>query len=199
MMRDYLYKGYLGDGEKILFVIHRHILLDFMQFVKVFFFGVFVPAFFWWLFPKSVLFTSIWLGLGTFRFAFEFLDWYYDAWLVTNVSVVEVMWKGFFDKSSTRIEYHIIQAIGYEVKGFGSTLLGCGSLTLDKFTGTMSVFEGAINPKKKSEMLIRAQEEYVRNKSFRDHRTLQGILSDLLQRHVAENGLAEETAEEMEE
>lgn len=187
-----MFKSYLTDGEKIQFVIHRHILLEFKIFFKIFFFGLFIPLFGWWLFPQVALFALIWIAIGSVRLIYEFFDWYYDVWLVTSASIIEIMWKGFFDKSSSRIEYHIIQGIGYEVKGFLPTLFNYGTIGLDKFTGNSSVFEGAINPKKKADMLTKAQETFVSNKSFRDHRALQGVLTDLLQRHIVENGISTE-------
>lgn len=194
-MRDFFYRGYLGEGEHIVHVIHRHIFMQSKDFLRIIFFGLFLPFFFWWLFPQIALFASIWLAIGMIRFFYEFFDWYYDVWLVTNVSIIEIMWQGFFEKSSSRIEYHTIQGIGYEVKGMLRTLFNYGSITLEKFAGNPSVFDGARGPKKKSEMLAKAQEDFVTNKSFRDHHALQGILTDLLQRHVVENGLPEEEEE----
>lgn len=192
MIRDFLYRGYLAEGEKIKFVIHRHLFMQSKSFFKVFFFGVFIPVFFWWLFPQIALFAAIWLAIGVLRFTYEFFDWYYDVWLVTDASIVEIMWEGFFKKSSARIEYHIIQGIGYEVKGFGRTIFNYGTIALDKFTGGQSIFDGAVSPRKKAEMLTKAQEDFITSKNFRDHRALQGILTDMLQRHIVEHGVTEE-------
>jgi hypothetical protein len=192
MLRDFFYKSYLAEGEEIQFAIHRHIFMQAKDFFRITFFGIFLPLFIWWLFPQTILFAAIWLGMGILRFFYEFVDWYYDVWLVTNASVIEILWEGFFKKSSARIEYHIIQGIGYEVKGFIPTLFNYGIIVLEKFAGNPSVFLGAVNPKKKTEMLTRAQEQFVTNKSFRDHRALQGVLTDLLQRHIVEYGVEEE-------
>lgn len=196
MIRDYLYRSYLAEGEKITFVIHRHLFMQFGDFFRIVFFGIFLPLFGWWLFPQIMLFAVFWLTIGFLRFVYEFFDWYYDVWLVTNASIIEIMWKGFFEKSSARIEYHIIQGIGYEVKGFWRTLFNFGTIGLEKFTGNPSIFDGAVNPKKKTEMLTKAQEDFVSSKSFRDHRALQGVLTDLLQRHIVEHGLPQEQEEE---
>lgn len=195
-LRDYLYKSYLSEGEKIIFVIHRHLLLEMKNFFQIIFFGVFMPLFMWWLFPKLLPISIIWGTIGVVRFIYEFFDWYYDAWLVTNVSVVEVIWEGFFQKSSTRIEYHIIQGIGYEVKGILRTIFNYGSLTLEKFTGNASKFDGAVSPRKKVEMLTAAQDKFVKSKNYKDHHALQGLLSDLLQQHVLEHGTPEDGEEE---
>lgn len=200
MIRDFLYKGYLAEGEKIQFVIHRHLFMQAKSFLKVFFFGIFIPLVAWWLFrdiKEIALFAAVWLGIGVLRFIYEFFDWYYDVWLVTNASIVEIMWEGFFKKSSTRIEYHIIQGIGYEVTGFGRTIFNYGTIALDKFAGGQSVFDGAVSPRRKAEMLTRAQEDFVTNKSFRDHHALQGILTDMLQKHIVEHGVPEREEEEV--
>lgn len=191
IMRDFLYKSYLADGEKIQFVIHRHIFMAFKHFSQIFFFGIFIPFVAWWLFPQIAIFAAVWLGIGALRFIYEFFDWYYDVWLITNASIVEIMWQGFFNKSSARIEYHTIQGIGYDVSGFMRTIFNYGTVTLEKFAGAASVFDGAANPKRKAEMLTRAQEDFITNKSFRDHRALQGILTDMLQKHIVENGIEE--------
>lgn len=199
MIRDFLYKGYLAEGEKIQFVIHRHLFMQAKSFFKVFFFGIFIPLVAWWLFrdiKEVALFAAVWLGIGILRFIYEFFDWYYDVWLVTNASIVEIMWEGFFKKSSTRIEYHIIQGIGYEVTGFGRTIFNYGTIALDKFAGGQSVFDGAVSPRKKADMLTKAQEDFVTNKSFRDHHALQGILTDMLQKHIVEHGVPEGEEEE---
>lgn len=192
MIRDFFYRSYLAEGEKIQFVIHRHIFIQTADFARIFFFGIFLPLFGWWLFPQIMLFAAVWLTMGILRFGYEFFDWYYDVWLVTNASIIEIMWKGFFEKSSTRIEYHIIQGIGYEVKGFMRTLFNFGTIALEKFTGNPSVFDGAVHPKRKAELLTKAQEDFVTNKSFRDHRALQGVLTDMLQRHIVEYGVSQE-------
>ncbi len=191
-MRDFLYKSYLAEGEEIQFVIHRHFFMQMKDFFRIIFFGILIPLLGWWLFPQIQLFSIVWLSIGVVRFVYEFFDWYYDAWLVTNASIVEIMWNGFFDKSSSRIEYHIISGIGYEVKGLARTLFNYGTIALDKFAGNASVFDGAVSPKRKAEMLTAAQEKFVTNKSFRDHRALQGVLTDLLQHHIAEHGIPEE-------
>lgn len=195
MMRDFFYRSYLAEGEEIQFVIHRHIFMQAKDFFRITFFGLFLPLFVWWLFPQTMLFAAVWLGIGALRFFYEFIDWYYDVWLVTNASLIEILWEGFFKKSSARIEYHTIQGIGYEVKGFAATLFNYGIIVLEKFAGNPSVFLGAVNPRRKAEMLTKAQEQFVTNKSFRDHRALQGVLTDLLQRHIVEYGVEEEKEE----
>lgn len=188
-VRAFLYRSYLGDGEKIIFVIHRHIFLQMGDFAKILFFGIAIPLFLWWLFPEIFLITALWLLIGVVRFVYEFFDWYYDAWLVTNVSIIEIMWQGFFEKSSARIEYHIVQGIGYEIKGIFRTIFNYGDITLDKFAGHSSVFKGAVRPKKKVELLGAAQEEFVKNKNYKDHNALQNLIADLLQQHVLEYGI----------
>lgn len=191
-MAYYLYKGYLNGDEEIQFVIHRHLFLQVKHFLVIFLFGIALPSFAWWLFPEIMLFAVVWLAIGVARFLYEFFDWYYDVWLVTNQSIVEIMWKGFFDKSSARIEYHTIQGIGYEVNGLLRTIFNFGDIALEKYAGSTSVFAGAVSPKRKTERLTKAQEKFVTNKNFRDHRALQSILTDLLQQHVVQQGVLDE-------
>lgn len=195
MIRDFFYKSYLGDGEKILFVIHRHLFMQMKDFGKITFFGILIPSAMWLLFPGTFIVALPWLFIGIVRFIYEFFDWYYDVWLVTNVSIIEIMWQGFFEKSSARIEYHIVQGIGYEVKGIMRTIFNYGTITLDKFAGGASIFDGATSPKRTSELLTQAQETFVSNKTYKDHNALQSLLADLVHRHVAEHGLPKEVSE----
>jgi len=184
-----MYRNYLAAGEEIQFVVRRHILVESTTLAKLGFFGIFLPLFFWWLFPQVALFVAVWLTIGAFRFSYEILDWYYDVWLVTNQSIIEIFWQGFFQKMSQRIEYHIIQGIGYEVNGVLPTVFNYGNLQIEKFTGNPSIFKAAWRPKINADLLTKAQNDFVNNKSFRDHRALQGILTDMLQQHVVQNGI----------
>lgn len=188
-IRNYFYGSYLEQEEKIKFVIRPHIFLEAKNFSKIGFFGILIPLIAWWLFPEVAIVAIPWMAIGAFRFVYEFFDWYYDAWVVTNLGIIQIMWQGFFDKTSSRTAYHIILMIGYEVHGFAATFFNYGTINMEAATGIHAKFEGAFRPKKKVEMLTRAKEEHDMSKSFRDHRALQTVLTDMLQQHVAEHGL----------
>lgn len=191
MIREIFFKGFLKEDESIHVVIHRHIFFLKRILVRDLFFGIFLPLGVWFLFPQTLLFVVIWAWFGLIRFLYDFIGWYYDAWLVTNISILQIQWDGFFKKSATRTEYHHIESIGYEIKGFIGTLLNFGTITIEKETGGQIMFLNAAFPKKKVEQMMQYQDLFVTQKNIRDHRTLKGLLTDLLSHHFSEYGLPE--------
>lgn len=194
-LRNWFFRGYLNQGEKILFVIHKHLFVELKNFFRVFFFGIFLPLVIFLIFPEIWFVAALWGAIGLFRFFYEFLDWYYDAWLVTNQSLIQVLWDGFFKKSSNRIEYHTIEGAGHEVKGMSRTLFNYGTIVVEKFTGNQLIFDGAVSPRKKVEKLLAFHEKFITQKNFRDHRTLRGILNDMIHHHLTKETLVEESEE----
>lgn len=187
MIRELFFQGFLQEDEVIHVMIHRHPIVMFKAWVKTIFFGLLVPAFLYWLFPGLWVIALSWGILGFLRLFYDILDWYYDVWIVTSVSIIHVVWDGFFKKSADRTEYHYVESIGYEVKGFLPTLLNYGSITVEKATGNTVTFEHAISPKNKVERMIQYQDQFITKKNFRDHRTLKGLLTDMLHHQYRES------------
>mgnify|MGYP001601984748 FL=1 len=132
MVRGLLYRGFLNEGEEILLSLHRHIFLESGRFVKLIIVGVGLPVALYFFFPEAWIFALVWGWLGLMRIVYVWLDWYYDAWLVTNVSIVHIEWDGFFRKAANRSEYHLVESIGYEVNGFWATLLNFGTIVIER-------------------------------------------------------------------
>ena len=77
-LKNRLFASYLDDGEKIVYVAHRHILIFKIDAAKTAFFGIVLPVLFFLLFPKLLLVFLIWLFVGIFGLFYHFIDWYYD-------------------------------------------------------------------------------------------------------------------------
>ncbi|MBU1151191.1 hypothetical protein KJ632_00005, partial [Patescibacteria group bacterium] len=149
------------------------------------FFGLFMPLFFLILFPNSFLIAGIWLTVGFAGMLYHFIDWYYDAWLLTNFGILDIEKNGLFDKTSTRIEYHMIEGISYTVKGFIPTILNYGDITIDKMGAQTSVIlKEAAAPKQVERMIMKYQERFVTEKSYRDHSALKDMLSEMIAYHI---------------
>ena len=186
MIREFLFRSFLKEDEEILLVIHRHPVTVFSKLLKVFIFGILIPVVIWWFFRDTVLFVGIWGWCGFMIFLYAILDWYYDVWLVTNINIVHVIWDGFFSKSGERTEYHHIESISYEVKGFWATLLNHGTIVVEKETGNLLTFEKAVTPKRKVEKMLVFQEHFMTEKNIRDHKTLKALMTDLVSHHFKE-------------
>jgi hypothetical protein len=194
-----MFKNYLEDKENVLFVIHKHPILHGKLFGQAIFFGLFIPFGVWFLFPQTLLFAIIWGAIGIVRIFSELMLWYYEAWLITNTSIVDVDQKSMFERSSTRLEYHHIETITYEIKGVAATLLNYGDVIIEKTTGNNLKFKGAWRPKKVVKELNGFQENFSEKRTFSDHATLKNLLSDMLHTHVKKEGLAKTSMQEIPE
>lgn len=183
--RDRIFSSYLDDGEKILHVAHRHLIIFKIDSAKPMFFGIVVPLALYLFFPQAWPIFALWAVGGLLGILYYFIDWYYDAWLLTNTGVVDVERNGLFDITSTRVEYHMMEGMSYTIKGVLQTFLNYGDITIDKLGAqTYVVLKDASQPKKLERLVMRYQEKFVNERSVRDHHTLKGMLSDMIAYHV---------------
>ena len=184
-LKYYLFQGHLDEGEKILDVAHRHLFILFKSSFKTFFFGVALPCLLYLFFPQALLIAFAWLVGGLIGMIYHIIDWYFDAWLITNFGVIDIDRNGLFDRSATRIEYHMIEGTSYTITGFWATVLNFGDIVIDKLgTKTSVILNDATAPKKVERKVTRFQEKYVNDRSFRDHQALKDMLADMIAYHI---------------
>ncbi len=184
----YLFKSYLDDGEKILHVAHKHIVLLKVKGAKTSFFGITLPVILFLLFPSIPLVWGIWIFIGLCGVFYNFMDWYFDAWLLTNYGVISLEGEGIFDVTATRVEYHMIEGISYSIKGFWRNLLNFGDITLDKLGAKTSMsLQDAASPQKLERIIMDYQQKFVSDRSIRDHQALKDMLADMIAYHVHNN------------
>ncbi len=187
----FFFSRYLDEGEFILDVAHRHLLVLKVDSAKVSFFGLLIPLFLYWVFPAAGLLWILWMVIGVFALFDKYVSWYFDAWILTNVGIIDLDRDGFFDFTSTRLDYHLIEGVSYTVKGILQTIFNYGDMTVDKLgTKTSVILKDAANPKALERKMIAYQEKYVNSKSIRDHEALKGMLSEMIAYHV-QNGKIE--------
>jgi hypothetical protein len=190
LVRDYLFSDYLEDGEEILYVCHRHPIVMLGDFLRISFFHALIPFAFWIFFPRFLIIYLIWAFIGLIRFFFLVQDWYYDAWLLTNMGIIGVEWTGFFDRTSSRVEYPSVEGVNYSLKGFWQTMLKYGDVTLAKFGGPSTItLKDAARPKRMEKYILKYQEKFMTAKNFQDQEVLKQLLADLVVEHVKKHGL----------
>ena len=87
--------------------------------------GFFTHEVFW---PILVLFTSIYyLYIWLFMFS-SFVDYYLDAWVVTNYRIINIEQKGLFHRVISEQRLYRIQDVTSELKGFFPTFLNFGNI-----------------------------------------------------------------------
>lgn len=189
-IKEYLFSNYLEDNEKIVHVCHRHFFILIRDTWRTMFFYVLLPAFFWYFFPQFMLIYAVLMSVGVIRAFFIILDWYYDAWLLTNMGVVSIEWTGFFDRSSARVEYPSIDGVSYTVKGILQTFFNYGDVKLTTFGGPSDLLiKDASNPKRVEKNVLKYQEKFMTVRNFQDQEVLKQLLSDLVVQHVKKHGL----------
>jgi hypothetical protein len=186
--RYYLFERYLDDGERIHYVAHRHVLVLKIAAARAVGFGITMPVFLYWMFPRFWFFLAIWGAAGFLRVVYHIIDWYFDAWLLTENGVIDIEWNGLFDMSSTRVDYHMMEGIAYTIKGVLPTMFNYGHITIDKLGAKTSVeLKDASSPKKLESKVMEFQERFVSERSIRDHQALKQMLSDMISYHVENN------------
>lgn len=187
-LQKIFFRSHLAEGEVILFVAHKHWLEIFKPTLWFLIFGVIVPWFLWALFPPIYYFAIIWTILAVIYYLYVLTDWYFDAWLVTNVSMIDVEWKGVFHRLSSRIDFNDIKEIAYEKKGVLGTILNFGPIYVSLASGDHVALQNANNPKNIELMVQKIREEYINQQKMSNSDALQDLLIDIVQRHISEKG-----------
>lgn len=190
LIADILFAPYLEPGEKVLHVFHRHPFVMLGDMLRIAFFGFAIPLFLYALFPEFVLFFALWMGISLIRVVYVLFNWYHDAFLVTNVSLLHVEWNGFFDRVSSRLEYQNIEGTSSEIRGFRRTLFNYGQLTIQGANISL-VLKDAINPKKSEKQIMMYQEKFVTDQNLKDSGTLKNLLTSMLRHHAKTEGVPE--------
>ena len=186
MIAKILFKPYLEAEEKISEIFHRHPFVMTKSLLRVVFFSFVLPIFVYLLFPNLLILCALVMLIGFIRVIYVVFNWYHDALLVTNVSLLAVQWNGFFHRSSSRLEYQMVEGTASEIKGFRRTIFNYGDVSVQG-GGSPMVLKDAIDPKKVEKKIMMFQEKFVANQHVKDSNTLKTLLTTML-RHHAQNG-----------
>ncbi len=183
-----LFKPQLDDGEEVLEVFHRHPFIMLPSLSRISFFTFLIPLFLYYLFPGFELFFLLWMAIGIVRLVYVIFNWYHDALLVTNVSLLKTYWNGFFDRSSSRLEYPMIEGISYAIQGFRRTVFNYGHLHVNRSGGTSTLeLPDAVNPQKVERLILSHQESFISDQSVKDSDTLKSLLVSMIRHHAKNN------------
>lgn len=144
-----------------------------------------LPTVFYLIFPIKPFYYVwfIWGGFGLIRLIYRLADWYFDAWLITNTGVIDVKWNGFFNRSSTRMEYNAIRGLTYSIQGFWGTIFNFGDVSIEHFLSSeVVVLRKAVSPKKIERAILSAQNTYLESKTVEDHEALKTMLIEMVMR-----------------
>ncbi len=188
-----IFDGHLDDGEKLFEVVHRHSIEMWGKIIAWFLLGFFPPIiiiayaqsqgfyFSWWWAVVWVLLSFVWI-------IYHFIDWYFDALLVTNYSLIHVEWHGLFERESARIEYEDIKEVSYISDGVLATSFDYGDMSILSISGGKTTLLNIPHPQEVEQLLRRYKMNYQEFKRFTDGAQLEQIISGMVQNHVWEYG-----------
>jgi membrane protein YdbS with pleckstrin-like domain len=130
-------------GEEMMAVV-RHFGLTFWPQILAVALLIILPFFF--IFP---LFKWGYWGVGLFLFLIflgvlyavrTFVVWYYNAFVITNLRIVDIDQRGFFERIVSEAPYEKIQDVSYRRKGIWQTIFRYGNVRI-QMSGTDSGLE----------------------------------------------------------
>lgn len=181
-MLQFLFTQHKEDDETIKKIVHRHWL-----------FGLKAIAF-----PSLLIVAAIALvvitnntnaryveGLIIFLLFIwwlrSFLDYFLDAWVITDHGIIDLAWHGWFHRESSRVLYSDVQGVSYEIKGVLGTLFRYGDIAVEKIsTGATISLAQVYHPRSVQTLILQSMETYLHSKNLKDAKTVQNILSEFV-------------------
>ncbi len=188
-----LFHSHLHPGERLSYVVHQHWWTVGRPLAKVGFFGWLLPIIFIFMFPAGLWLFGVWLLFGFFSFIYTVINWYFDAVLVTNLGLIDLDWRGFFDKTTKRIDFESIESAECIQTGFWATVLNFGDLVISTEVHHLGLPYTA-DPQGAEHAILHAKEHAEKEHSLESEEVLREVLSEIVANHIRskkEGGLAD--------
>jgi hypothetical protein len=186
MIQKLIFHKHLEEGEKIVYAVHKHWIEMVQPTFVLLFFGLLIPWVFYAIGFNTVVFLWValaWCFLAFLRFLYAFVDWYTDAFLITNMAIVWVEWGGFFKNAATRMGFEDVEGVAYEINGFWPTVLGYGKVNLKSVSGNVLTLNPARKPKQVELAIMKHQQTYMKDREMEDVGKLKQLLSQMVSSH----------------
>jgi hypothetical protein len=151
------------DDEEVLMVFNKHpvVMRKGLIFSSVALLAGVIPA----AVKPELGFGLFFGGLGVgFLVAFlimffEWMNWNFSVYVVTDQRLIQITQKGFFHKSVVDIALNQVTMVNYEVSGMQETMLGFGTLMIQTYVGDL-VVKDCHHPAKVQKKLTRILREH---------------------------------------
>ncbi len=191
MLSAWLFSKHLEDDETLKCAVHKHWLLAFRALVWPTSWIVAVALLLWINHARGMvtIFGIVELVLCIWWLR-NFFDYFLDAWLITNQGIIDIAWHGWFHRESSRILYSDLQGVSYEIEGVLGTILGYGTISVEKIsTGQAVSLESVSQPKQIEGLILRSMEGYLHKKNMKDSKQVQAMLATLIAERIHLNEL----------
>lgn len=190
IFQAYLFRGSIEENENILYIAHKHWIRFLANSFQLILLGIIMP---WGLYliltsPAMFWIATIISVVVYGKISIIFLDWFYDAILITQNSVVFVEWDGLFHRKSTRIALSGIESIEVESKGFWTYVFNYSSVSIEHSDGNPIHMPHIRNAKKLEKNIVKFQHELTNRTTHENTEALKDILSSLVKDHIQKHG-----------
>ncbi len=180
--QNFFFSRHLDDDESVDFLVHKHWIIGLKSLVLPSIALVVLSFITGYVQQKYVsiggAFIAVWLLVWWLR---NFLDYYLDAWIVTNKGILIIEWHGWFHRESTRILFSDVEGVGYEIQGILGTIFNVGTLSVERVsTGSTVAIGNVKKPKRAEGIILKNMENYVLAKNLKDAKTVQNILTEFV-------------------
>jgi len=197
------FQRHLEEGEVIARIVHKHWFIG----LKVLIWPILSFGLSWGLlllidpasqhFRPAFLIVAIWSTFSIVWAIRNFLDYYLDAWIITDQGIIDIEWHGWFHRESSRVLYSDIQGVSYEIQGIAQTLLRFGTISVEKIsTGSAISMEFVFNPRSVEGLVLKQMEAYMHAKNLKDSAQVQELLATLVANQFQMQHMGFEDAED---
>ena len=180
MIDKLLFHKHLEDEEVIARIVHKHWLigLKFLFWPSVSFLLSWVSLALVYQYRFLVLLVALWSIWSVVWWLRCFFDYYLDAWIVTNMGIIDLEWHGWFHRQSTRVLYSDIKGVSYEINGVLGTMLRFGTVSVEKIsTGSVIALSSVGKPRSVEALILSNMEGYLHSKNLKNARHVQELLA----------------------
>lgn len=194
-----VYRSFLEDDERVLKVFRKPIIfITHIVVLRACLWALLVLGV-WYFYPAYNFEKRLWFdlnyvwqglaGLGALHALGPVFFWYMNALVMTNESLIIIEWPKLFVRKSTRIDFHNLDEIAVERIGFKSFLLNYGNVILSKVNGgDEHQLPRMSRPGRVAKIIENYRENYLDHKNFTEESALKGLLSNMVQRQVGDEG-----------
>lgn len=148
----------LKENEKILMTLHKHWLVIVGRLVFILMLGAIPLVGFFYVRNTALLVFALalyWLVL-LLLFFIEWLDYWLDAWIITDLRIIDIEQKGLFHREASEFVISRVQDVTITVPGMLATFFKFGNLTIQT-AGDMSFTAYSVPNLNEAKNLILAQ------------------------------------------
>jgi Bacterial PH domain len=148
------FSRYVDDHDAIEQVFHRHIFIVLEDVILWTFFGLIIPWFLYYYDAFSLQTSLAFWQVATWMFMiyviliYKLCDWYYDVWIATEKTMIDVKWR-WFTSNLLYIPYDKIEWVEVRVRSILHSFIGMADVIIklagdDRFVLTAASKSGEI-------------------------------------------------------